>query len=198
MSDTGYPGVTYRAVAAKAEVTPGLGPVLLPDPRRPVPRRHPQPVQAEPRAARRGPPNERRPAAAGPLEVQPGRVDRRLSPPSSWHSATTTSPSRSEIAQATEQVRRLQLDALETTFGTKDIAIGDLSQSALLFVLTGIPKLLRLEKGVGISTAHAEVLEAFEQFLDSAEPSPRAPRHVARAKPSKKKPAAKASKQQPA
>jgi hypothetical protein len=41
----------------------------------------------------------------------------------------------------------------------------------LLFVLTGIPKLIRLEEGVGISAAHAEVVEAFEQYLDSVEPA---------------------------
>ena len=33
----------------------------------------------------------------------------------------------------------------------------DLSPSALLFVVTGIPKLIRLEEGVGVSSTHAEV-----------------------------------------
>jgi hypothetical protein len=32
------------------------------------------------------------------------------------------------------------------------------------------PKLIRLEKDVGLATAHAEVIEAFEKYLDSMEP----------------------------
>ncbi len=199
MSDTGYPGVTYRAVAAKAGVTPGLVQYYFPT------------LDDLFLAAirRRSKQNLERLAEALRTNAdQPLRVLWKYSRDESTSALTTEflalgnhyKSIRSEIAEATEQVRRLQLDALETTFGTKDIAIGDLSQSALLFVLTGIPKLLRLEKGVGVSTAHAEVVEAFEQFLDSAEPSPRAPRSRTRAKASKKKkkPTARTSKKRPA
>ena len=52
--------------------------------------------------------------------------------------------------------RRLQLEGL--------------SPAALLFLVTGIPKLIRLERGVGLTSTHDEVLEFFETYLDAAEP----------------------------
>ncbi len=47
----------------------------------------------------------------------------------------------------------------------------ELSPEALLFLLTGIPKLIRLEEGVGLSTTHAEIIEAFDAYLESVEPA---------------------------
>ena len=77
---------------------------------------------------------------------------------------------RSEIAEVTERVRRTQLEALYAAFGDDGIELGLLSPEALLFLLTGTPRLIRLEEGVGISTTHAEALVAIERFLDVAEP----------------------------
>ncbi len=77
---------------------------------------------------------------------------------------------RSEIAEVTEEVRALQLDALRNRFGNEGIDMGRLSPEAFLFLLTGAPKLIRLEEAVGVSTTHAEAVAAFEQFLDVAEP----------------------------
>ena len=196
MSDTGYPGVTYRAVAAKAGVTPGLVQYYFPT------------LDDLFLAAirRRSKQNLERLAEALRTNAdQPLRVLWKYSRDESTSALTTEflalgnhyKSIRSEIAEATEQVRRLQLDALETRFGTQGIAIGDLSQSALLFVLTGIPKLLRLEKGVGVSTSHAEVVKAFEQFLDSAEPPPRATRRKPPAKASRSKRPRKTSNKRP-
>ena len=56
------------------------------------------------------------------------------------------------------------------TSGEEGIELGRLSPEALLFLLTGTPRLIRLEEGVGISTTHAEALNAIEKFLDVAEP----------------------------
>jgi TetR/AcrR family transcriptional regulator, transcriptional repressor for nem operon len=67
---------------------------------------------------------------------------------------------RSEIAGVTERVRTMQLDALP----------------ALQLLISGIPKFLSLEEGIGVKTAHDEVTKAFEQYLDSIEP-PAAPKH---------------------
>jgi AcrR family transcriptional regulator len=94
---------------------------------------------------------------------------------------------RSEIADVSEQVRRLQLRAVRKTFGTERVAIGDLSPEALLFLLTGIPKLIRLEEGVGVSAGHAATVKAFEEYLDSVEPSARASRRRRSAATSKKR-----------
>jgi AcrR family transcriptional regulator len=86
---------------------------------------------------------------------------------------------RAVIAEVTEQVRKLQLDAVRKATADKSVAIGELSPDALLFLVTGIPKLVRLEEGVGVSTAHDEVVKAFEEYLDEVEPRPRAKRRKA-------------------
>ena len=56
----------------------------------------------------------------------------------------------------------------------KDLpGLGDLSIEVLLFVLTGVPKLLRLEEGVGVSGSHQATVDASAQLLDAAEPTQR-------------------------
>jgi AcrR family transcriptional regulator len=87
---------------------------------------------------------------------------------------------RSEIAQVTERVRKLQIDVLSQTFGADARLEGDLSLGALVLLITGIPKFLNLEEGVGVKTAHTEVVQAFERYLDAIEPGARRKR-----KPSK-------------
>ena len=77
---------------------------------------------------------------------------------------------RAEIAAVTENVRRLQLEALVTKFGKNAKPIGDLSLPALQLLMSGLPKFLNLEEGIGVSSAHAEVTEAFERYIDSVEP----------------------------
>ncbi len=79
---------------------------------------------------------------------------------------------RAEIAEVTEQVRRLQLETLRKASAGKGVTIGELTPDALLFLLTGIPKLIRLEEGVGVETAHIDIVRAFERYLDAAEPRP--------------------------
>ncbi len=168
MAGTGYASVTYRAVAAKAKVTPGLVQYYFPT------------LDDLFVAAirRRSEQNLERLAEALRTNAdQPLRVLWDYSRDESTSALTTEflalgnhrKSIKSEITEATERVRRLQLDALEATKGTKNATLGPLSRSVLLFVLTGIPKLIRLEEGVGISAAHAEVVEAFEQYLDTAE-----------------------------
>ena len=77
---------------------------------------------------------------------------------------------RAEIAAATESVRRVQLKALTAKFGKNARLGGDLSLPALLLLISGLPKFLNLEEGIGVKTAHAEVIKAFERYLDSVEP----------------------------
>jgi TetR/AcrR family transcriptional regulator, transcriptional repressor for nem operon len=169
MANTGYASVTYRAVAAKAKVTPGLVQYYFPTLDdlfvAAIRRRSEQNVERLAEALRTN-------------ADQPLRVLWQYSRDESTSALTTEflalgnhrKSIKSEITEATEQVRRLQLDALEAALGTKDATLGPLPRSVLLFVLTGIPKLIRLEEGVGISAAHAEVVEAFEKYLDSVEP----------------------------
>jgi AcrR family transcriptional regulator len=77
---------------------------------------------------------------------------------------------QSEIAAATHSARAAQLDALAAKYGADARLGGDLSLSALLLLISGLPKFLNLEEGVGVTTAHDEVTEAFERYLDFVEP----------------------------
>jgi hypothetical protein len=56
-------------------------------------------------------------------------------------------------------------------FGPEGLDLGRLTPEAFLFIFTGLPRLVRLEEGVGVSTAHAEALACVEQFLDRVEPN---------------------------
>src|SRR6476620_311952 len=126
MSDSGYPGVTYRAVAAKAGVAPALVQYYFPTLddlfTATIRRRSSQNLERLAEALQRN-------------ADQPLRVLWEFSREESTSALTTEflalgnhyKSIRSEIAEATKQVRRLQLEALETTFGNKGIAIGDLS-----------------------------------------------------------------------
>jgi AcrR family transcriptional regulator len=79
---------------------------------------------------------------------------------------------RTEIAAVTEAVRKLQLKALVAKFGKNARPIGDLSLPALQLLMSGVPKFLNLEEGIGVKSAHAEVTDAFERYIDSVEPPP--------------------------
>jgi len=170
MAETGYASVSYRAVAAKAKVTSGLVQYYFPTLDdlfvAAIRRRSEQNVERLAEALRTKP-------------DEPLRVLWEYSRDESSSALTTEflalgnhrKSIKSEIAEATEQVRRLQLDALQAQLGAPEMSLGPLPRDVLLFVLTGIPKLLRLEAGVGISASHAEVVDAFEQYLDTVEPA---------------------------
>jgi len=170
MAETGYASVSYRAVAAKAKVTSGLVQYYFPTLDdlfvAAIRRRSEQNVERLTEALRTNP-------------DAPLRVVWEYSRDESSSALTTEflalgnhrKSIKSEIAEATEQVRRLQLDALQAQLGAPEMSLGPLPRDVLLFVLTGIPKLLRLEAGVGISASHADVVDAFEQYLDTVEPA---------------------------
>ncbi|WP_396904160.1 TetR/AcrR family transcriptional regulator [Mycolicibacterium phlei] len=85
----------------------------------------------------------------------------------------------SEIAEVTNKVRQTQVDALKQKYGARTKIGGDLSLDAAVLLITGIPKFLNLEEGVGVDAAHTEVVKAVEKYLDNIEPRP------ARRKPKK-------------
>jgi AcrR family transcriptional regulator len=170
MLRTGYAAVTYRAVAAEAGVTSGLVQYYFP-------------ALDDIFVAtirRRAEQNLRRlNDALRDRADQPLRVLWEYSRDEATAALTTEflalgnhrKSIRTEIADVTERVRRVQLEALSRTFDGIPIGKTDLSPNALLFLITGIPKLLWLEEGIGLSTAHKEVVRAFEQYLESVEPS---------------------------
>jgi TetR/AcrR family transcriptional regulator, transcriptional repressor for nem operon len=174
MVEQGYAAVTYRAVAAKAGVTGGLVQYYFPTLDglfvAAIRRRSEQNLQRLVDALRARP-------------DQPLRVLWEFSRDESTAALTTEflalgnhrKSIRAEIAESTEQVRRIQLDTLNQAWEQAGLGDSDLPPPALLFLMTGIPKLIRLEKGVGISTAHNEVVDAFERYLDAVESPGAAP-----------------------
>jgi AcrR family transcriptional regulator len=81
---------------------------------------------------------------------------------------------RSEIADVTERMRKIQIDALRDKYSPDARLTGDLSLGALVLLITGLPKFLNLEEGVGVKSAHADVIRAFERYLDAIEPPDKA------------------------
>lgn len=185
MLDEGYASVSYRALAAKAGVTPSLVQYYFPNIDDIF-------VAAIKRYSERG------------LAHLKKELERRTDDPLravweySWDEATGALMTEfmalgnhrksiaNEIAGVTEAVRKLQLDALTAKFGKDAKPVGDFSLPALQLLMSGMPKFLNLEKGIGVKSAHAEVTEAFERYLDSVEPR-------AAAKPKRKPPARKAA-----
>lgn len=169
MLNEGYASVSYRALAAKAEVTPSLVQYYFPTLDDIF-------IAAIRRYSDRG--------VAYLREVLEKRSEDPLRAvwEYSWDEATGAlitefmalgnhrKSIRAEIANVTEAVRKMQLDALIAKFGEDARPIGDLSLPALQLLMSGLPKFLNLEKGIGVKSAHAEVTEAFERYLDQVEP----------------------------
>lgn len=180
MIDQGYASVTYRALATKAGVTPSL-----------VQYYFPSLDDIFIAAIRR--------YSARNIAYLTDALAKRAEDPLravweySWEEATGTMMTEfmalgnhrksisTEIAAVTEAVRKIQLDALVAKFGKSARPIGDLSLPALQLLISGIPKFLNLEAGVGVKSAHNEVTEAFERYIDSVEPrAPTAKRKTSR------------------
>lgn len=169
MLEEGYPSVTYRALATKAGVTPSLVQYYFPSLDDIF-------VAAIKRYSERG------------LKHLAEALERRADDPLravweySWDEATGAlitefmalgnhrKSVRTEIAAVTESVRKMQLKALVAKFGEGARPIGDLSLPALQLLMSGLPKFLNLEKGIGVKSAHDEVTKAFERYIDAVEP----------------------------
>jgi AcrR family transcriptional regulator len=171
MATKGYAAVTYRGVAAEAGVTSGLIQYYFPT------------LDDLFIAAirRRSVQNLERLAAA--LDARPDEPLRVLWEYSQEESTATLTTEflalgnhrksiASEIAGVSEQVRQLQVDAVARCAPTGGANLGGLSPEALTFLVTGVPKLLRLEGSVGLTSTHDEVAQSFEAFLDANEPRP--------------------------
>ena len=181
MLQEGYPSVTYRALATKAGVTPSLVQYYFPTLDDIF-------VAAIKRYSERG------------LRHLTEALRRRADEPLravweySWEEATGAlitefmalgnhrKSIRTEIAAVTESVRKTQLNALVAKFGKDARPIGDLSLPALQLLMSGLPKFLNLEKGIGVKSAHDEVTRTFERYIDAVEP---------RNDPPKRKPASR-------
>lgn len=76
-----------------------------------------------------------------------------------------------KIGEGGERVRRAWLEALSERWQRYGIPESDLPPAALLFMLTAIGRMARLEEAFGTRTGHDEAIALVERFLDSIEPS---------------------------
>jgi TetR/AcrR family transcriptional regulator, transcriptional repressor for nem operon len=80
---------------------------------------------------------------------------------------------RAEITEGTERIRNAQLEALTAKYGRKAFLEDRFAPDAMVLLLTGIPKYLSLEDGIAVDMGHRHLIAAFESYLDSVEPKPR-------------------------
>ncbi|MFI5718911.1 TetR/AcrR family transcriptional regulator [Nocardia sp. NPDC051750] len=182
MLEQGYAAVTFRAVATEAEVTPGLVQYYF----RTLDGIFSAAIQRY---------SERNIRYLAKALDAPAEDLLQVIWEYSWDEAASSLTTefmalgnhrksvQAEIAEATERVRKLQLEALEKNFDGRGPFGGNLTPGALLLLISGIPKFLELEESVGVHTAHQELVDAFEQFLgtkNSAQPRKRSVRRRAR------------------
>jgi AcrR family transcriptional regulator len=166
--DEGYASVSYRALAAKAGVTPSLVQYYFPS-------LDDIYLAAIHRYSERN------------LAILAKALEARSDDPLhalwdfSWDEATGALMTefmalsnhrksvQSAIADVTNQVRQIEVQALARKFGKGARLDGGLSLGAVALLVTGIPKFLNLEEGAGVSAAHDEVIKAIEKYLDSIE-----------------------------
>lgn len=171
MLDEGYASVTYRALASAAGVTPSL-----------VQYYFPTLDDIFLSAIRRYSERSRR-LLDKVIESRPDDPLRAL-----WEFSRTEASGalmtefmalgnhrksiQAEIAAVTQANRKRQVDALVAKFGKSAHPGGHFSLPALQLLISGLPKFLNLEEGIGVKTAHKEVTNAFEKYLGSIEPAP--------------------------
>jgi TetR/AcrR family transcriptional regulator, transcriptional repressor for nem operon len=165
MLDRGYAAVTYRAVAALSDVTPGLVQYYFPTLDdlflAAIRRRSQQNV-------------ERLREALAACPEHPLQVLWEYSNNETTAALTTEfmalgnhrTSIRSEIAEVAATLRAIQFEALAC--GPADDAVAlRLPPEALAYLVTTIPRILRLEEGLGIDGGHAEIVAAVEEHLAS-------------------------------
>ncbi|OAA27518.1 transcriptional regulator, tetR family [Frankia sp. EI5c] len=167
MLDEGYAAVTYRVLAAKAGVTPGLVQYYFPTLDdlflALVRRRSEQTVGALVKALETRQPLRalwefaNNPTAAALIAELTALANHRKA-------------IRTEIAEVGEKARALILDALEESPGDYTFPTEPISPEVLVFLVTSIPRMILMEQAVGMSTGHAPTLDLLERYLDRVEP----------------------------
>jgi AcrR family transcriptional regulator len=76
---------------------------------------------------------------------------------------------RAELASYAERFRAAQLEALSTVLATERITALGMPPSAVLLLLTGVTQVMGLERGLGVTTGHAETVTFIEQAIAQLE-----------------------------
>ncbi|MBL7495243.1 TetR/AcrR family transcriptional regulator [Frankia sp. CNm7] len=170
MLDEGYAAVTYRALAARAGVTPGLVQYYFPTLDdlflALVRRRTEQTVGALLEALETRQPlralwefSNNRTASALIAELTALANHRKVI--------------RAEIASTGEKVRELVLAALAESPNDYTFPMEPVPPEVLVFLVTSLPRMVLTEQAVGMSTSHAQMLDFLEHYLDRVEPRER-------------------------
>jgi AcrR family transcriptional regulator len=166
MAAEGYAAVTYRAVASGADVTPGLVQYYFPsldDLFIAVLRE-----TTDQTLARLGDTSdaERPLRAIWEYASNPAGTALLLEFMALANHRKAVAP---VIGEGGERVRQAQLAAIVQAWDRYDLDAG-VTPEALLFLLSAVPRMMRLEEAFGTSTGHAETIALVEQLLDQLEP----------------------------
>ncbi len=170
--DEGHAGVSYRVLAAKAEVTPSLVQYYFPTldslfvtmVRRMIERD----MLRWNDALQRRPDEPLRVLWEYSFGEAAGSMSTELMALGNHRPAL-----RAEIGEGTERIRRAQLEAVTAKYGDDAFLDNRFSPQAIVLLLTGIPKYLSLEDGIAVDMAHRDLIKAFESYLDDVEPKTR-------------------------
>ncbi len=170
--ETGHAGISYRVIAAKADVTPSLVQYYFPTldslfvamVRRLIERD----VDRWNDALQRRPDEPLRVLWEYSFSEAAGAMSTELMALGNHRPAL-----RAEIGEGTERIRKMQLEALTAKYGNNVFLDDRFSSEAMALLLTGIPKYLSLEEGINVDMAHRELVNAFEGYLESVEPKAR-------------------------
>ena len=77
---------------------------------------------------------------------------------------------RAETVKYMNRLRGIQLGALSGKHAEDDDGSPAIPAAAPIFLLTGIPKLIRMEADFEVDIGHRETLDLVERFLDTHEP----------------------------
>ena len=77
-----------------------------------------------------------------------------------------------DIGEGGERVRRAMLEAVSAKWEEYGLAEENLSPASVLFMMTSVARMVHLEESFGTFTGHAETIALVEQFLDRVEPLP--------------------------
>jgi AcrR family transcriptional regulator len=77
---------------------------------------------------------------------------------------------RKEIGRGGERVRQAQLQVLTERWPDYQLDYEELTPAALLFLMNSIPRMVLLEEAFGTRTGHTETVQLIQRFLDRVEP----------------------------
>ncbi|MBL7492308.1 TetR/AcrR family transcriptional regulator [Frankia sp. AgB1.9] len=167
MLEDGYAAVTYRALAAKAGVTPGLVQYYFPTLDdlylALVRRRTEETVGALVEALKTRQPLRaiwefsNNPTAAALIAE--------LTALANHHKAI-----RAELASVGDKVRQMILAAMAESRNDYTFPMEPISPEVVVFLLSSIPRMVLIEQSVGMSTSHSETLDFLDRYLDRVEP----------------------------